>query len=199
MPNFPVALDPKLIARDTLRAYSLSSWGNLDNFEDAALDWLASKDDLGWQKRRHLLQRLSRPDIADLPKLVVADLESKDFFSSGSIFEVAANLEHPVMAGMPARSRIFFDRGPVFEALEEFKGIALAEYAPTGSPLLSGYLLGEKHLQGKAAALDVFHGKGHVLLIGFRPQWRGQPFGTFRIFFNSVLYAGEVGTETIDN
>ncbi|HVL12972.1 MAG TPA: hypothetical protein VM529_10430, partial [Gemmata sp.] len=77
-PNLPTALDPKLIARDTLRAYSLAHWGNLDNFEDLALDWLAKKDDLGWAKRRNLLQRLSRPDVADLPKMIVADLESRD-------------------------------------------------------------------------------------------------------------------------
>ncbi len=77
IPNLPTALDPKLISRDTLRGYSLSAWGNLDNFEDSALDWLAVKDDLGAGKRRNLLQRLTRPDVADLPKMVVADLNTE--------------------------------------------------------------------------------------------------------------------------
>ena len=48
---------------------------------------------------------------------------------------------------------------------------------PDGSPLLSGYLFGEEHLQGHAAALEVTHGAGRVLLLGMKPQWRGRPLG----------------------
>src|SRR6266849_2792632 len=42
-PNLPTALDAKLIARATLQAHSFTHWQNLDNFEDAALDWLAAE------------------------------------------------------------------------------------------------------------------------------------------------------------
>jgi hypothetical protein len=47
--------------------------------------------------------------------------------------------------------------------------------------------VGEKFLHGKAAALQVQHEAGRVVLLGFRPQWRGQPFGTFRVIFNAVM------------
>ena len=33
------------------------------------------------------------------------------------------------------------------------------------------------------------------MLIGFRPQWRGQPVGTFRVLFNSALFHGAVAAE----
>ena len=123
---------------------------------------------------------------------VIDTLERKDFFTGGSIMEVETNLAHPVMAGMPKRANVFVSRSPVFSTLDGFKGEALAKYQSKGSPLLSGYLLGSKYMNGYAAALDVHHGHGHVILFGFRPQWRGQPMGTFRVLFNSLLYGGEV-------
>ena len=119
---------------------------------------------------------------------VTADLGRAELFVSGSVLEVIVDATHPVMAGMPERAKVFADRSPVFTTGDGFEGGALAVYAAEGSPLLSGYLLGEEHLRDRAAALDVRHGDGHVILLGFRPQWRGQPFGTFRVLFNAVLY-----------
>ena len=72
-PDLPSALDPKLIARDALKASSLARWGNLDNFEDGSFDWLAAEN-LPWDKRRQLLTRLQRPDLPNLVQLVEADL-----------------------------------------------------------------------------------------------------------------------------
>ena len=123
-------------------------------------------------------------------KNAVEGLKPEDFFLRGSIVEVKPDLAHPVMAGMPERAAVFVDGSPVFDTLEGFKGTVLARYAEKGSPLLSGYLIGEKYLHGKAAAVDVELDQGHVVLLGFRPQWRDQPFGTFRVLFNAALYAG---------
>lgn len=110
-----------------------------------------------------------------------------ELFINGSLLEVTTNAASQVMAGMPAKAAIFTDNSPVFEPKADFNGAVLAKYADTGSPLLSGYLLGESLLHGKAAALDVKLGDGHVVLLGFRPQWRGQTFSTFRVIFNSLL------------
>jgi hypothetical protein len=122
-------------------------------------------------------------------KNVVAGLRPEEFFLRGSIVEVATDPTHPVMAGMPERAAVFVDGSPVFDPQDGFKGTVLARYPDTGSPLLSGYLIGEKYLLGKAAALDVQLDAGHVVLLGFRPEWRGQPFGTFRVLFNAALFS----------
>ncbi len=127
---------------------------------------------------------------------VVDTVSRRNYFSSGSILEVTTDPSQPVMAGMPERAKVFVDGSPVFATLDGFEGSALAKYQKEGSPKLSGYLLGEKYIQGYAAALDVKHDRGHVVLIGFRPQWRGQPFGTFRVVFNSVLFGRDVAEKT---
>ncbi len=123
---------------------------------------------------------------------VVADLERTDFFLGGSILQMVVDPSHPVMSGMPERSKIFVAQSPVFAPREGFEGSVLAYYPKHGSPLLSGYLLGEEHLQGYASALEVHHGEGRVLLLGMRPQWRAQPFGTFRLLLNAALYSAQV-------
>ena len=134
-------------------------------------------------------------DALHLPvKNVVRGVASKEYFASGSILEVVTDPSHPVMAGMPDRAKVFIDDSPVFTTTEGFEGAAMAKYQATGSPLLSGYLLGEKHVNNMAAALDVKVGSGHVVLLGFRPQWRGQPVGTFRILLNAALYGRDIAT-----
>ncbi|MEE8148786.1 MAG: M14 family zinc carboxypeptidase [Longimicrobiales bacterium] len=130
---------------------------------------------------------------------VVADLDREEFFLPLSIVEMDVDPSHPIMGGMEAKSKIIVDGSPVFTVEDEFEGQALAKYSAEGSPLLSGYLLGEEHLKGYATALDVHHGDGHVILLGMRPQWRAQPFDNFRILFNAALYSRAVAATVTPN
>lgn len=82
-PNLPVELDSRLISRDQLTQRAMKRHKNLQGFEDSALDWLVATE-LSPERRRHLLERLARPDYAGLAKLVAADLShqySKPFGS----------------------------------------------------------------------------------------------------------------------
>lgn len=116
-------------------------------------------------------------------------LGRQEFFVGGSLLNVQVDPSQSVMAGLAKTTAVFFNSSPAFETQVGFRGAVLARYADTGSPLASGYLLGEEHLRGKAAALEVQHGDGRVILIGFRPQWRGQTFGTFKVIFNAITGA----------
>ena len=116
-------------------------------------------------------------------------LGRQEFFAGGSLLNVKVDPSQVLMAGLAPTTAVFFNSSPAFETMVGFRGAVLAQYADTGSPLASGYLLGEEHLRGKAAALEVQHGDGRVMLIGFRPQWRGQTFGTFKVIFNALTGA----------
>jgi hypothetical protein len=126
---------------------------------------------------------------------VVGGVSRNDYFTGGSVMQVTTDSSHPVMAGMPSRADVFVSGSPVFTTLDGFEGSVLAKYQREGSPLRSGFLRGERYMQGYAAALDVKLGRGHVVLIAFQPQWRGQPTGTFRVVFNSVFFAGPVAEQ----
>ncbi|MGP8243652.1 MAG: hypothetical protein ACLQVN_03935 [Bryobacteraceae bacterium] len=57
----------------------------------------------------------------------------------------------------------------------------------TSEMLLSGTIAGGAAISGRAAAVDVPLGKGHIVLFALRPFWRWQTQGTFMLAFNAVL------------
>ncbi len=120
---------------------------------------------------------------------VVAGLRQDQFFCSGSLLRAEIKEPtHPVVAGLPLMLPVMFERNPVFDTKPAFRGKVLASYVKDRNPLVSGFLLGADRIQGKAAALDANYGKGHIILLAFRPQWRGQSHGTYKFFFNSLFF-----------
>lgn len=121
---------------------------------------------------------------------VVKGADADTFFCSGALLQVSLGQASRATAGMAADPVVMFSSGPVFQPRRGFKGNILASYAPSGNPLRSGVLLHPEAIQGKAAALELEMGKGRIFLYGFRPQWRGQSHGTYKMLFN-LLYSYE--------
>ena len=118
---------------------------------------------------------------------VLGGLKKEEFYCSGSLLRVElADLAHPALWGMRKDAIVMFERGPAFEAKSGFEGRALVTYPKDRNPLASGYLLGPEKIQGKAASMEVFYGEGRVYLFGFKPQWRGQAQGTYKLIFNAL-------------
>jgi hypothetical protein len=118
---------------------------------------------------------------------VLAGLNPDQFYCSGSLLRVELRDPlHPVAAGMPRNPTVMFERGPAFDTRAGFRGNVLATYPREDNPLASGYLLHPERVQGKAAAVEAFYGDGRIYLLGFRPQWRGQSHGTYKLFFNAI-------------
>ena len=93
------------------------------------------------------------------------------YFITSSAFEVLS----------PGLSR----QGPPEGGTQNAPVRVVATYADKDA-LLSGWMLGEKYLNGKAALAEVSYGKGKIVLFAFRPQHRGQTFGTFPFIFNTL-------------
>ncbi len=53
--------------------------------------------------------------------------------------------------------------------------------------LLSGGLVGQQALAGRALVVDATLGKGHVVSFANRPFWRYETFGSFNLAFNAIL------------
>ena len=54
----------------------------------------------------------------------------------------------------------------------------------------SGLLLHPEAIEGKVAALELAYGHGHIVLFGFKPQFRGESHATYKYLFNE-LYSFE--------
>jgi hypothetical protein len=78
-PALPTALDPKQVTGGAFLQRAFSTHKNLDDVEERGLDGLLrGQVKLDPVRRRHLLQRLIRPDFQGLVALVDADLKSEE-------------------------------------------------------------------------------------------------------------------------
>jgi len=95
---------------------------------------------------------------------------------------VRLNLKSPLTRGLPESVAIWSEGSPAFETAEE----SVANYPDSGL-LASGWLLGEKLIAKRSALVDARLGSGHVVLFGFRPQYRAQSYQTFKMLFNAFV------------
>ena len=121
-----------------------------------------------------------------------AEVGAGSFYSPGSILRITLDPTHPVALGMPAQAYAFSSGGRAWEvtlAPEYNNGDrqtqTVAKYAAK-DVLASGWLSGERLVTGRTILAEARQGKGRVVLFGFRPQFRGQTFGTFKLVLNAI-------------
>jgi len=116
----------------------------------------------------------------------LASVSNKDFYIPGSILQISVNTSNPIGFGSTPTVPIFFEQGPAFELSGGARSVA--SYA-SDNPLLSGWILGGKYLNGRSAIAEDPVGKGRIILFGFRPQYRAQAEVTYKLLFNALLYS----------
>lgn len=128
-----------------------------------------------------------------------AGLSTDEFLVPGTIVNLQADTQHPLAWGMASETHGFFSRNPFFEVGTPFpsQDVTVAVRYPNGGLRASGWLRGEEHLAGMAAAVEVSFrvqaGRergGSLVLLGIRPQHRAQTHATFKLLFNALVNAG---------
>jgi hypothetical protein len=121
-------------------------------------------------------------------KNVLEGVRSSEFYCPGSILRLTVDTDAPLAHGLSRDVDAYFINSSAFETTGDGRERVhvVARYADR-DVLRSGWLLGEKYLAGKIALAEVTLGQGRVVLFGFRPQHRGQTWGTFPFIWNAIL------------
>jgi len=115
---------------------------------------------------------------------VTADVPETEFFAPGSLLRLRVDPSRPLAYGLPGEISGFVLNSPAFAADLPLQDRVAVRY-PEQNLLMSGWMVGERILAGRAAVLDVPLGRGRVVLLGLRAGHRGQAHGTFKLLFNS--------------
>ncbi|MGB2765059.1 MAG: M14 metallopeptidase family protein [Candidatus Aminicenantaceae bacterium] len=119
-------------------------------------------------------------------------VDRSQFFCPTSLLKIKVNNKSPIGYGMPKEAAAMFSRSLALSTRVpsgEWNRQVVASF-PEDNILLSGWLLGEEVIARRAAVVDTQYKKGHIILIGFRCQFRAQSHGTYKFLLNSLLYPG---------
>lgn len=118
-------------------------------------------------------------------KNVLNGLKRNEFYNPGSIVQLEVDTQSALAKGLRRETPAYFINSAAFEATDNSKVKIIARYAEKNA-LMSGWMIGEKYLNGKIALAETDLGKGKIVLFGFRPQHRGQTWATFPFVFNAL-------------
>ncbi len=125
-------------------------------------------------------------------KNVTAGLKPTDFFVPGSLIRMNVDTNNRLAFGMQPEVAASFNRSRAFKIDDGAVGVTeVAKYA-SDDLLMSGWALGEeKYLANTSSMVNVENGSGNMVLFAFRPQFRGQPRGTYKMIFNAIYMGAE--------
>jgi hypothetical protein len=115
-------------------------------------------------------------------------LDQDMFYCPGSLLRVVVDRRHPLGLGMPRETAVLFLNSMALEGTGD-DVTTVARY-PSSNPNLSGWILGSDRLERQGVLAEVAYGEGRVILTAFRPYFRAQTRGTYRILFNAIARAG---------
>ncbi|HZI49128.1 MAG TPA: M14 metallopeptidase family protein [Pyrinomonadaceae bacterium] len=126
---------------------------------------------------------------------VLEGVRSSEFYCPGSVVALDVDNKNPIAATLPPNVPAYFINSSAFAAATADANVRVVARYAKENVLLSGWLLGEDRLRGQIALAEVSVGKGRIVLFGFRPQHRGQTWGTLPFIWNALSSAAVASTE----
>lgn len=123
----------------------------------------------------------------------LAGIKAEQFYAPGALFRIIVNPTHPLGWGFTRDTAALYLNGPAFDVRTpsgEREYPEIVAHYPLSNTLLSGWVLGPEQLAGKAAIVEAPVGRGRAILFGFRPHFRAQMRGTYRLLFNAIYRSG---------
>jgi len=127
------------------------------------------------------------PALAATTAGAATALAETEFFIPGALLEARIDPAQPLAYGVPDNVNLFFDRNQTF-TLADGGAAEQVGWFDSAAPLRSGWAVGQDKLQGTTAIADVDMGRGKLFVLGTDVSQRGQPYETFKILFNGLLY-----------
>jgi len=133
-------------------------------------------------------------------KNVLEGLRSTDFYCPGSILGISVDTSSPIARAMSRDVNAYFINSSAFELVDKPADVSedqtrpvvevIARYAKD-NVLRSGWLRGEERVKDRIALAEIVGmGKGRIVLFAFRPQHRGQAWGTLPFIWNAINLTG---------
>src|SRR5439155_23979227 len=92
-------------------------------------------------------------------KNVLTGIRRNEFYNPGSIVKLEVHTKDPLARGLRPETAASFTSSSAFDVTDEKKVRIVARYAAKDA-LMSGWMLGEKYVNGKTALAEAAYGKG---------------------------------------
>lgn len=140
-----------------------------------------------------LLSPAIRPALVNRkPDGSLVALDHREFYIPGSLVAAKVDPTKPLAFGMTPTVDMFFDQNQPFTL---GTGATPVAWFDSATPLRSGWAVGQDKLKGTVAIADADLGRGKVFALGTEVTQRAQPYATFKLLFNGILYGPAAAAE----
>jgi len=128
--------------------------------------------------------------VERLPDGTERRLPREKYYIPGSVLEARVDNSLPLGFGLNEETDFYFNNSPAFSLHPDSaaRGVRPVAWFEGPTSLRSGWAWGQHYLDRAVAVLEANVGQGRVFLFGPEVLFRGQPHGTFKLFFNGIYY-----------